>query len=145
MEKSLYNRITVQANQGPLLPFESRSYKGLSTVSNDSRSFALFDINLIKQDLINHFHIRLGEKLENPTFGTIIWDLLFDPMTEDVKTAIADNVKTIINNDPRVKTDRILVSAYETGIQIECELTYLPYNVVEAIRFKFDQDNNIFA
>jgi hypothetical protein len=66
-------------------------------------------------------------------------------MTEDVKTAIAENVKTIINNDPRVKTDKIIVSAYDTGIQIECELTYLPYNIAEAIKFKFDQDNNIFA
>jgi phage baseplate assembly protein W len=145
MEKSLYNRVTVPANQGSVLSFDTRSYRGLSTVSNDSNSFALYDINLIKQDLINHFHIRLGEKLENPTFGTIIWDLLFDPMTEDVKTAIAENVKTIINNDPRVKTDKIIVSAYDTGIQIECELTYLPYNIAEAIKFKFDQDNNIFA
>jgi phage baseplate assembly protein W len=145
MEKFLYNRVTVKNNQGPAAPFELRSYKGLSTVSNDSNSFALYDINLIKQDLINHFHIRLGEKLENPTFGTIIWDMLFEPMTEDVKTAIAENVKTIIDYDPRIKTDRIIVSAYETGIQIECELTYLPYNIAEAIRFRFDQDNNIFA
>jgi phage baseplate assembly protein W len=144
-EKSLYNRVNVPAGQTTLTPLESRSYKGLSTVSADSNSFALYDINLIKQDIINHFHIRQGEKLENPEFGTIIWELLFDPLTEDVKNLIIENVKTVINSDPRVKTDQVTVSVYETGIQVECELTYLPYNISEALRFKFDQDNNIFS
>ena len=33
----------------------SQIYKGTSTVSDDSKSFSLYDINLIKQDLLNHF------------------------------------------------------------------------------------------
>jgi len=119
-----------------------KAYKGISTIGNP-KSFALYDLALIKQDLINHLHIRQGEKLENPEFGCVIWDLLFDPLTEDLKEIIADNVTVIMNYDPRVTVDRLVVSQYESGIQVECELTYLPYNISEALKFKFDQDNNI--
>lgn len=145
LEKSLYGRTVIPANQQDTAGPISRTYKGLSTVSNPSNSFALYDLALIKQDLINHFHIRQGEKLENPEFGCIIWDLLFDPLTEDLKEAIAQNVSDIVNYDPRVTVDQLIVSQYESGIQVECELTYLPYNISEQLRFKFDQDNNILS
>ncbi len=142
-EKSLYIRNVasggVKTNPAPV----SRAYRGVSTVGTPVGSFLLYDLELIKQDIVNHFHIRQGEKLENPTFGTIIWDLLFDPLTEDLKGLIAQNVTEVINYDPRVKVESVIVSAYESGIQIECDLTYLPYNITEQLRFRFDQNNNI--
>lgn len=144
-EKSLYNRISIPSPKSTTPALTSRSYRGLSTVNPDNSSFALYDISLIKQDMINHFHIRQGEKLENPEFGTIIWDVIFDPLTSDLKDLIVKNVKTIISSDPRVSVDQVIVSTYEQGIQIECTLTYLPYNISEAIRLRFDQDNNIFS
>jgi phage baseplate assembly protein W len=120
-----------------------RSYKGLSTLADPKGSFTLYDLALIKQDLINHMHIRQGEKLENPEFGCIIWDLMFEPLTDELKEAIAENITEIMNFDPRVKVDSLVVSQYESGVQVECELTYLPYNISEALKFQFDQDNNI--
>ncbi len=56
-------------------------YNGFSTL-NGSKKFKLTDFELVKQDLQNHFGIRKGEKLMNPEFGTIIWDLLFEPLNE---------------------------------------------------------------
>jgi phage baseplate assembly protein W len=120
-----------------------RAYRGLSTVGDVTGQFVLYDINLIKQDILNHLHIRQGEKLENPNFGCIIWDLLFDPLTEQLKSLIADNITQIMNYDPRVTVDSLVVSQYESGIQVECELTYLPYNISESLKYRFDQDNNI--
>lgn len=144
-EKASFGRPIVAGNEKITSAPSSRVYRGLSTVANPSNSFALYDIALIKQDLINHFHIRQGEKLGNPKFGTIIWDLLFDPLTEELKELVAQNVTEIVNYDPRVKVDQLVVSQYESGIQIECELTYLTYNISEAMRFKFDQDNSILS
>ena len=123
----------------------SKTYKGFSSISGDSKSYSLYDLALIKQDLINHFHIRQGERLENPAFGTIIWDVLFEPLTEEMKNIIVKNVEDIINHDPRVVADNVVVTTYESGIQIECMLTYLPYNIQEALQFKFDQDNGLIA
>jgi len=120
-------------------------YKGFSTVSLDTENFSLYDLDLIKQDLINHFYVRQGERLMNPTFGTIIWDLLFEPLTEQIKNLILQNVNQIINYDPRIKADKVTVTAYESGIQIECLLTYLPYNVSQSMKLKFDQANGLLA
>lgn len=144
LEKNLISRTVVPSNRVQQIA-GSRTYRGISTVADPAGSFALYDIGLIKQDIINHFHIRKGERLERPEFGTIIWDALFEPLTEELKDLIAQDVTTIINYDPRVKVDSIIVSEYESGLQIECELTYLPYNISEQLRFQFDQDNNILA
>jgi phage baseplate assembly protein W len=144
-EKKLYDEIEVRGNKQPSARPESRAYRGISTVNPENDSYNLYDIALIKQDIINHFHIRQGEKLENPEFGTIIWDVLFEPMTENLQQAIASNVTKIINYDPRVRVDKITVGTYESGIVIECELTYLTYNISESMRLKFDEDNGFFS
>ena len=62
------------------------------------------------------------------------------PLTEGLKEAIATNVTTIINADPRVVADSIVIDSYESGLMIECTLTYLPYNISESMKLKFDED-----
>ena len=144
MNSNLYNKISLPAaNRAE--DITSKMYKGFSTINSNTENFALYDLELIRQDLLNHFHVRQGEKLMNPTFGTIIWDLLFEPLTEDLKTLITQNVNTIINYDPRVKADQVIVTAYESGIQIECYLTYLPYNIQQSMQLRFDQANGLLA
>ena len=118
------------------------TYKGFSSQETKS-SFKLYDIDLVKQDIINHFYIRKGEKLMNPDFGTIIWDVLFEPLTDEIRNLIIEDVTSIINYDPRVRVMDITVSEYESGLQIECDLTYLPYNISESLRFRFDEANSI--
>jgi phage baseplate assembly protein W len=124
-------------------PINAKTYRGMSTVSDETQGVKLDDIALIKQDLVNHFHIRYGEKLENPEFGTIIWDVLYDPLTDALKEAIVKNVSDIVNYDPRVTAQRIIVDSYESGIQIECELLYLTYSISETLQFKFDRQNGL--
>jgi phage baseplate assembly protein W len=142
LEKNLYKRVSVKENQTAKQPPASKAYRGISTVDT-SNGFTVYDIALIKQDIINHFHIRQGEKLENPEFGTIIWDVLYEPMTEQLKTAIANNVTEIVNYDPRVQVENVTVDSYETGIQIELDLSYLPYNISESMRLSFDENNGL--
>ena len=140
-EKKLYKNPTITANRTSQPVMTSKSYRGMSTISNESSMFKLYDLALIKQDLVNHFHIRYGEKLENPNFGTIIWDVLYDPLTDSLKEAIVKNVTDIVNYDPRISVNRITVDTFENGIQIECDLTYLPYSISETLQFTFDRDN----
>jgi len=141
IEKNLVSRISVPSARKTSI-VSSRTYRGISTVA-DSGTFPLYDISLIKQDITNHFHIRKGEKLENPDFGTIIWDVLFEPLTDEVRDLIIEDVTSIINYDPRVRVVDMTVSEYESGLQIECDLTYLPYNISESLRFRFDEANSI--
>ena len=139
----LYDNIVLKGTNNPQNIPGSKTYKGFSSVSAEANSFALYDLALIKQDVLNHFNIRQGERLEQPEFGTIIWDVLFEPLTGELKDLIRKNVETIVNYDPRVVADEVIVTSYESGIQIECVLIFLPYNIREAIQLQFDQINGL--
>ena len=143
--QKLFNKVVLKGPAGRANVPGSKTYKFFSSVSGDTKSYSLYDLALIKQDIVNHFHIRQGERLENPTFGTIIWDVLFEPLTEDLKQLIVKNVEQIINYDPRVNANSVIVTTYESGLQIECTLTYLPYNIQESLQFKFDQANGLIG
>ena len=143
MATRLYNQqtaaqrsATVTQNQGQF------TYKGFSS-KEANKNFKLYDINLVKQDLINHFYIRKGEKLENPEFGTVIWDMLFENFTEDVKQIIAKDVEDIINYDPRISVNSVTVDSTDQGIRIQADIVYIPFNVNERMSFDFDKTNNI--
>lgn len=142
MANRLYNQQRVAVNKASVGNANSGSftYKGFSS-KETKRNFKLYDIDLVKQDLINHFYIKKGEKLENPNFGTIIWDLLFEPMTEEVKKLIAQDVEEIINYDPRISVQSVAVDSTENGIRISADLLYLPFNVTERMSFDFDKRN----
>jgi phage baseplate assembly protein W len=141
---NLYNKIVLKPGISKEL-VSPKMYKGFSTISTNTENFALYDFQLIQQDILNHFHIRQGERLMNPEFGTIIWDLLFEPLTEDLKDLIIQNVNEIVNYDPRVQAENPVITQYENGIQIECVLTYLPYNISQSLQLRFDQANGLLV
>lgn len=144
MSSKLYNKVVLKPND-QLDAIVPKMYKGFSTINTSTENFGLYDMELVKQDLINHFHVRQGERLMNPTFGTIIWDLLYEPLTENLKELITQNVNEIVNFDPRITADHVVVTSYETGIQIECVLTYLPYNISQSMQLRFDQTNGLLS
>jgi phage baseplate assembly protein W len=113
-------------------------YVGYSTI-DQNKSVTLTDADLIKRDLINHFYIRRGEKLMNPNFGTIIWDSIFEPFTEQLKVAIVDDVTRIARYDPRLRVDQILVDQFEHGLLIELRLEYVGTNELETLKLIFDR------
>lgn len=115
-------------------------YQGHSTY-NRARKFKLTDFDLVKQDLFNHFHIRRGEKLMNPEFGTIIWDLLFEPYTNVVKEAVSRDIQKIISYDPRISVENIDVTELINGIFIEILLRFVPTNQSEVMSLTFDRQS----
>jgi phage baseplate assembly protein W len=113
-------------------------YRGFSTY-NRLRKYRVTDFELVKQNLWNHFRIRKGEKLFNPEFGTIIWNVLFEPFTNELNELIVEDVKRIVKYDPRVSVDNVIITEQEYGLSIEMELTYLPENQTETIALAFDK------
>jgi phage baseplate assembly protein W len=116
-------------------------YRGFSTI-NQVKKFRLTDVELVKRDLINHFSIKKGQKLMNPNFGSIIWNMLYEPMTSDVEATIIDDVKRIVNYDPRLRVDGVLINEFEYGLQIQIDLTFLPGNYSEQLRLDFNSTSN---
>ena len=115
------------------------TYKGFSTISNDFGNSKITDTDLIKRDLLNHFAIGKGEKLMNGDFGTSVNDLIMDPLTEETKATIIQEINAVIDNDPRVSPDGIVLDEYENGIQVEVLLRYITTNEVENLIIRFDR------
>jgi phage baseplate assembly protein W len=116
-------------------------YRGFSTIGR-TRKYRLTDFELVKQDLINHFYIRKGEKLMNPNFGTIIWNVVHEPLTEDLKSVIISDIKTIAEYDPRISIDNVVITEFDQGIQVELQLRYVLTNQTNLLNLQFDNQNN---
>ena len=96
----LYNQKTVSVNQASAgqVGATSYAYKGFSS-ANSVDNFKLYDIDLVKQDIINY--------------------------------------------DPRIQVNAVGVDSTEQGIRIEADVTYIPFNVSERMKFNFDRDNSV--
>jgi phage baseplate assembly protein W len=116
-------------------------YKGFSTLEKNKK-FKITDFELVKRDILNHFYIRRGEKLMNPKFGSIIWEVLFDQLTDDVRKTITDDVKRIVGYEMRVELNAITVTEFEHGIQLELDLTFLTTNQTDVIKLRFDRESS---
>jgi phage baseplate assembly protein W len=116
------------------------TFKGFSSRA-DRQTFKLYDFEVAKQDLINRLSVRKGERVENPEFGTIIYDALFEPFTEALKDAIVEDITQNLNADPRISTQDITVSEADKGIAIQATITYVPLNITEKLRFSFDENS----
>lgn len=115
-------------------------YRGMSTV-NRYKKFRVTDFDLVKQDLLNHFKIRKGEKLMQPKFGSLIWNMLFEPMTDSVKQAIVDDVKRIVSYDPRIAVQNIIITERDYGIQIELDIIFIQTNQSDVLYLQFDRES----
>lgn len=118
---------------------KTRFYRGFSTVNASNRSSQLYDFELIKQNLLNHFNTRKGERVMNPKFGTIIWDLIMEPMTSDVKQILFNDIKEICSFDPRSYPLQIAINEYEQGFLVEVTLALKNTDQTSLLKLMFDQ------
>lgn len=120
------------------------TYLGFSTY-NRLRRFKLTDFELVRQDLFNHFQIRKGEKLMNPDFGTIIWNVIYEPFTEALRDMIVDDIKRVVSYDPRLAVENIIITEFTNGIFLELELRYLLTNETSTLSLQFDRDSSLLS
>lgn len=122
------------ANNAPL-------YIGFSTINSISPPYNLYDIELVKQDLLNAFNTVKGERVMLPNFGTNITNYLFDPLDELSKDAILEDATNVINNEPRVELETINLSETEYTIKLEIILTFRPGDNTELLLIEFQKQN----
>ena len=118
----------------------SVTFKGFSSRA-ERQNFKVYDFECAKQDLINRLSVRKGERVENPEFGTIIYDALFEPFTEDLRDAILEDVTENLNADPRIATEDIVVTEADKGIAIQATIRFVPLDITEKLQFSFDENS----
>ena len=114
-------------------------YVGFSSLDPANTASKLYDFDLIHQDIVNHFNTRKGERVMNPGFGSIIWDLLMEPITDQVREALNNDISAICNYDPRVVPTQINLTEYPTGYIIELTLQLVGTDQSSNMRLTFDQ------
>ncbi len=86
-------------------------YRGFSSFEfENTGSFKINDIELIKLDLLNHIFTRRGERVMMPTFGTIIPDLVFEPLDEETIDQLESELRLVFDYDPRVELLDLIVT-----------------------------------
>jgi phage baseplate assembly protein W len=114
------------------------TYRGFSTLQS-RKNYVLTDFELARQDLINYFNIRRGEKLMQPSFGSIIWDQLFEPLDEATQQLITADVTKIVSYDPRLSVGQVAVTQEDHGFLIQLTLAYVPTNQQATLMLNFDR------
>jgi len=128
--------MVVRANRNKL-------FRGYSSFDSIKPKTEVFDLELVKRDLLNHFHTIRGERVMRPNFGSIIWDLLFDPFDQDLKDAVLDDVQNIISQDPRVRLRSLDIIEFEHGLRINISVLYVPLDAIGTFELEFDRRNQI--
>ena len=118
-------------------------YMGFNSQDPANTTSRLYDFDLIKQDILNHFNTRKGERVMNPEFGSIIWDVLMEPLTDQITQALNTDITTICNSDPRVIPTQINIKEFQSGYLIEITLQLTGTDQSSNMILTFDQNTGL--
>lgn len=95
-------------------------YKSYSTTSsNATRSGILYDIGVIKEDILSLVLTRKGDYPQDLDKGCIVHDYLFDPvLNSDEEAEIKEDFITQLSSDPRLSNIRVFLSNIEEDLII---------------------------
>jgi len=117
----------------------NRVFVGYSTLNTNSKISQFADIELVNRDLIVAFYTLPGERLMLSSYGCEIWNMLFEPFTSGLEEQIIAECERIVGTDSRLQLLSTNVTTFELGIQVQMNLLYIPYNVVNSFSLSFDQ------
>ena len=114
------------------------TFVGFNTI-NQNKKFTLVDFDLIKVDLLNAFNIRQGELVGRPSYGTILWNYLFENQTQETQQLIYNEIQRVCAGDPRVYISGIQMFPQQNGLLIQVGLAVVPNTNAQLLSIFFDQ------
>lgn len=91
----------------------TKLYSGFSSYGYQAtKSFGVYDIDIVKRDLLNHIYTRRGERVMMPRFGTRIPDLVFEPLDKITLDILEEDLRNVVAYDPRVSLLNLTVTPY---------------------------------
>lgn len=116
-------------------------YRGFSSHEfKTSKNFRVKDSNLIEMDLLNHIFTRRGSRVMMPTFGTVIPDLIFEPLDDHTIEAVQTEIEKVIEYDPRVAQKNISVAPdYQNNtVVVSVLIDYLELDMEDRFELQLD-------
>ena len=118
------------------------TFIGFSTDNKQKPPYTLTDLDLVKQDLLNHFLTRKVERVMRPNFGSIIHDILMEPFDNLTKQDIEDECVNIVGNDPRVDLISTNVENSDHFLKVELYLQYKVDQSEDVLEVRLERDFN---
>lgn len=109
------------------------------------RKFRLTDQQLVVRDFLNAINIPKGQKVGQPEYGTSLWAFIFEPNTQDVQDQLADEIRRIAAQDPRIQLGYVRCFPQENGILMEIQIAVSPFNQTDVINIFFNNATNSAA
>lgn len=115
---------------------------GYTTINEPYTSKSMSGLELAKQDLLNHFKIRKGEKWTDPTFGCNLELYVFQPLDQSTQDSINEEVYNVISYDPRFEVSDSTINVVHDAhsVTVNVKLTYLPTTTATELQIKFDKE-----
>ena len=101
---------------------------GFSTKNKSAINHTLTGKELVVEDLLNNIMTRKGERIMMPTYGSIIHDLIFEPLTSNIRILIEEDLTNIISDEPRVNLESINLTEGEHTVTASISVAILPDN-----------------
>ena len=117
----------------------NRVFYGFSTLDTNSKQQSFADVALINRDLMNHFNTLPGERVMMPSYGCIIWNMLFEPFDDALVQAVIAEATNIVNSDSRLVLQNMTVKEFNQGLLLQITLLYQPYGVINGFTVEFDR------
>lgn len=136
---------TIGANQPKTTNAPGGTGGGVGSITNSinpGKKFKLTDENLVIRDFINALNIRQGEKVGQPSYGTTLWNFVFEPNTPDMQFALDNEIRRVASQDPRILIDYVKAYPQENGILMEVQMGVQPFNQALLLSVFFDSSTN---
>lgn len=104
------------------------------------RKFRLTDRELVIRDFTNAMNIPQGSKPGNPSYGTTVWQYIFEPNDPTTSAKIEEELIRLASMDPRLTLEQVNLYAIDTGIVVEMQVSVSPFNDVQLLQVIFDQN-----
>ena len=115
-------------------------FSGFSTKNKKAINHVLTGKDLVIEDLMNHIMTRKGERVMMPTFGSIIHDLIFEPLTSEIKIMIEEDIKGIVDDEPRCEFLTMTVDETEHTVTVNLTVSILPENTPVTLEIDLERE-----
>jgi phage baseplate assembly protein W len=112
-------------------------FVGFNTVNQPNPPYSLTNLELVKRDILNHFATPMGSRVMLPTFGTRIFEYLFDPFDEYTKNAIIEDAVRVVGEDPRVELVSVDVFQEDQALNVIMVVLFKPESVTDNLFVTF--------
>lgn len=135
-----FNTQNTDAIKPAAQPQGASGFISLGPKTTTGRKFRLTDRELVIRDFVNAMNIPQGSKPGNPSYGTTVWQYIFEPNDSTTSSKIEEELIRLASADPRITLSQLNTYAAESGIIVEMQISVNPFDDVQLLQVIFDQN-----